>query len=150
MTEFEPDYDGSALDIAIVVSRFNQPIIEALLDACLRTLAQRGVSDERITLIRVPGALEIPLVLGTLAESGRYSAAIALGAVVRGETYHFEIVSNESASGVTRVQLDYGMPVANGILTVDSDEQAMARVEEKGADAALVAIEMANLLHQLK
>lgn len=149
MNEFEPDYDGSALDIAIVVSRFNQPIIEALLDACLRTLAQRGVSDERISLIRVPGALEIPLVLATLAESGRYSAAIALGAVVRGETYHFEIVANESASGVTRVQLDYGMPIANGILTVDSDEQAMARVEEKGADAALVAIEMANLLRQL-
>lgn len=149
MNEFEPDYDGSALDIAIVVSRFNQPIIEALLDACLRTLAQRGVSDERISLIRVPGALEIPLVLATLAESGRYTAAIALGAVVRGETYHFEIVANESASGVTRVQLDYGMPVANGILTVDSDDQAMARVEEKGADAALVAIEMANLLRQL-
>lgn len=150
MKEFEPDYDGSALDIAIVVSRFNQPIVEALLDACLRTLAQRGVSDERISLIRVPGALEIPLVLATLAKAERHDAAIALGAVVRGETYHFEIVANESASGVTRVQLDYRMPVANGILTVDSDEQAMARVEEKGADAALVAIEMANLLRQIK
>lgn len=150
MKEFEPDYDGSALDIAIVVSRFNQPIVEALLDACLRTLAQRGVSDERISLIRVPGALEIPLVLATLAQAERHDAAIALGAVVRGETYHFEIVANESASGVTRVQLDYRMPVANGILTVDSDEQAMARVEEKGADAALVAIEMANLLRQIK
>lgn len=150
MKEFEPDYDGSALDIAIVVSCFNQPIVEALLDACLRTLAQRGVSDERISLIRVPGALEIPLVLATLAKAERHDAAIALGAVVRGETYHFEIVANESASGVTRVQLDYRMPVANGILTVDSDEQAMARVEEKGADAALVAIEMANLLRQIK
>lgn len=150
MKEFEPDYDGSALDIVIVVSRFNQPIIEALLDACLRTLAQRGVGDERISLIRVPGALEIPLVLATLAKAERYDAAIALGAVVRGETYHFEIVANESARGVTRVQLDYGMPVANGILTVDSDEQAMARVEEKGADAALVAIEMANLLRQIR
>lgn len=150
MKEFEPEYDGSALDIAIVVSRFNQPIVEALLDACLRTLAQRGVSDERISLIRVPGALEIPLVLATLAKAERHDAAIALGAVVRGETYHFEIVANESASGVTRVQLDYRMPVANGILTVDSDEQAMARVEEKGADAALVAIEMANLLRQIK
>lgn len=150
MKEFEPDYDGSALDIAIVVSRFNQPIVEALLDACLRTLAQRGVSDERISLIRVPGALEIPLVLATLAKAERHDAAIALGAVVRGETYHFEIVANESASGVTRVQLDYRMPVANGILTVDSDEQAMARVEEKGADAALVAIEMANLLRQIR
>lgn len=150
MKEFEPDYDGSGLDIAIVVSRFNQPIIEALLDACLRTLSQRGVSDERISLIRVPGALEIPLVLATLAETERYDAAIALGAVVRGETYHFEIVANESANGVTRVQLDYRLPIANGILTVDSDEQAMARVEEKGADAALVAIEMANLLRQIK
>lgn len=150
MKEFEPDYDGSALEIAIVVSRFNQPIIEALLDACLRTLAQRGVSDERISLIRVPGALEIPLVLATLATAGRHDAAIALGAVVRGETYHFEIVANESAGGVTRVQLDYGMPVANGILTVDSDEQALARVEEKGADAALVAIEMANLLRHIQ
>lgn len=149
MKEIQPQLDGTALRIGIVVSRFNQNIVDALLQACLKVLAANGVASDNITLARVPGALEIPLTLAELGRQGRFDALIALGAVVRGETYHFEIVSNESASGVTQVQLDSGIPIANGILTVETDEQALARVDEKGADAALVAIEMANLKKQL-
>lgn len=149
MKEIQPQLDGTALRIGIVVSRFNQNIVDALLQACLKALAANGVASDNITLARVPGALEIPLTLAELGRQGRFDALIALGAVVRGETYHFEIVSNESASGVTQVQLDSGIPIANGILTVETDEQALARVDEKGADAALVAIEMANLKKQL-
>lgn len=145
MKKFVPQLDGTALRIGVVVSRFNQTIVEPLLQACLQALAERNVASENITLVRVPGALEIPLMLAELGRSGRYDALIALGAVVRGETYHFEVVSNESASGITQVQLDSGIPVANGILTVETDEQALVRVVEKGSDAALVAIEMANL-----
>lgn len=150
MKEFKPQLDGAQLRIGIVVSRFNQNIVEPLLQACTGALAKHGVNDDNITLIRVPGALEIPLALAELGRSAHYDAMIALGAVVRGETYHFEIVSNESASGVTQVQLDSGIPIANGILTVETDEQALARVSEKGADAALVAIEMANLKKRLR
>lgn len=149
MKEIQPQLDGTALRIGIVVSRFNRNIVDALLQACLKALATNGVASDNITLARVPGALEIPLTLAELGRQGRFDALIALGAVVRGETYHFEIVSNESASGVTQVQLDSGIPIANGILTVETDEQALARVDEKGADAALVAIEMANLKKQL-
>lgn len=149
MKELHPQLDGAGLRIGIVVSRFNRDIVDALLAACLNTLTKNGVNDLDITLIRVPGALEIPLTLAELGRRESCDALIALGAVVRGDTYHFEIVSNESASGITQVQLDSGLPIANGILTVDTDEQALARVEEKGVDAALVAIEMANLKKQL-
>lgn len=145
MKELKPNLDGTALRIGVVVSRFNQNIVDALLLACLKELAEHGVASDNITLVRVAGALEIPLTLAELGRSGRFDALVALGAVVRGETYHFEIVSNESASGVTQVQLDSGIPIANGILTVETDEQALARVGEKGADVARVAIEMANL-----
>lgn len=145
MQELKPDLDGSALRIGVVVSRFNPNVVDALLLACLEELAEHGVASDNITLVRVAGALEIPLTLAELGRSGRFDALVALGAVVRGETYHFEIVSNESASGVTQVQLDSGIPIANGILTVETDDQALARVAEKGADAARVAIEMANL-----
>ena len=109
-------------------------------------LAALGVDLSDIYLATVPGALEIPLTLSQLAETGRFDALIALGAVIRGETYHFEVVSNESAAGISRVALEFHIPVANGVLTVDTDAQAMARAPEKGKDCARCAVEMANLL----
>ena len=149
MSAIEPDHRGSGLKVGIVVSRFNESIAEGLLASCRQKLVQQGVAAQDIGVVTVPGALEAPLALQKLAQSGRYDALIALGAVVRGETYHFEIVSNESAGGITSVQLDTGVPIANGILTTENDEQAHARMHEKGADCALAAIEMANLLKKL-
>ena len=146
MIEFKPNLDGKGLRIGIVMSRFNEPVCKALLQSCKTALADCGVADGHILLTTVPGALEIPLALQALAQSGKCDALIALGAVIRGETYHFEAVSNESARGVMDVQLEFGIPVANAILTTENDAQAMARVAEKGADAARVAVEMANLL----
>jgi 6,7-dimethyl-8-ribityllumazine synthase len=145
----QPDHRGAGLRIAIVVSRFNPEIGEGLLKHCKAALAKQGVRPSDVCVISVPGALEVPLALQRLAQSGRYQALIALGAVIRGETYHFEIVSNESASGITAVQLDCGVPVANGILTTENEAQALARVAQKGTDCALAAIEMANLLKRL-
>ena len=135
--------------IGIVQSRFNPVVCEGLLAACHAQLLQSGVADEDIVLATVPGALEIPLVLWAMAESHDYDALIALGAVIRGDTYHFEIVSNESARGVGEVQLATGIPIANAILTTDTDEQAESRMSVKGAEAALVAIEMVNLAREL-
>lgn len=149
MKTIETDRDGKALRIAIVMSRFNPEVGEALLRSCTETLSRHGVSADDVCVVTVPGALESPLALQKLAQSGRYDALIALGAVIRGETYHFELVSNESASGITSVQLDFGVPIANGILTTENDEQAAARAAQKGADCALAAIEMANLLKRL-
>lgn len=149
MTEFKPDLNGKGLRIAIAMSRFNEPACRKLLASCRKVLVDCGVIDADITLATVPGALEIPLALEKLAKSGRFQALIALGAVIRGETYHFEIVSNESARGVMDVQLQCGIPIANGILTTESDEQALARVAEKGADAARTAVEMANLMREV-
>jgi 6,7-dimethyl-8-ribityllumazine synthase len=146
MNELKSNLDGKSLSIAIVMSRFNQPVCEGLLASCKNALAECGVADSHVTLVTVPGALEIPLALERFAQSSRYDALIALGAVIRGETYHFEVVSNESARGVMEVQLEWGIPIANGILTTENDEQALARVSEKGADAARVAVEMANFL----
>ena len=117
--------------------------------ACTAALVKQGVHPADILVVSVPGALEAPLALQKLANTEQYDALIALGAVIRGETYHFEIVANESASGITAVALDNGVPVANGILTTENDEQAMARVSQKGADCAAVAIEMANLMKKL-
>src|SRR5690606_34523615 len=111
----------------------------------LEELVELGVAFDDIFVCTVPGALEIPVVLQQLAASGSFDALIAIGAVIRGETYHFEVVSNESAAGVARVALDFNVPVANAILTTENDEQAEARAAEKGADAARVAVEMANL-----
>jgi 6,7-dimethyl-8-ribityllumazine synthase len=147
----QPDLRGTGLRIAIVWSRFNEDIVRALLTACDRQLVELGVAATDIDVLSVPGALEIPLVLQALALERRgfgrrYDALIALGAVIRGETYHFEIVANESARGILDVQLETGVPVANGVLTTQSDEQALARVAVKGADAARAAIEMANTL----
>jgi 6,7-dimethyl-8-ribityllumazine synthase len=131
--------------VGIVQSRFNEAICTALRESCLAELARLGVSEEDVFICSVPGALEIPMALRQLAAVNEFDALIALGAVVRGETYHFEVVSDRSSQGVMQVSLEYGMPIANAILTVDTDEQAHARTREKGADAARVAIEMANL-----
>jgi 6,7-dimethyl-8-ribityllumazine synthase len=147
--ELEPDHGGANLRVGIVMSRFNGEIGEGLLSSCTATLRKQGVPASNIRIVTVPGALEAPLALQKMAQSGHYDALIALGAVIRGETYHFEIVSNEMASGITTVQLDTGVPIANGILTTNNDDQARARMMEKGADCALAAIEMANLLKKL-
>jgi 6,7-dimethyl-8-ribityllumazine synthase len=147
--EIEKNLSGEGLRIGIVMSRFNIDVCEGLLSACACTLRKHGVVDGDITLASVPGALEIPTVLQKMAKSGKFDALIALGAIIRGETYHFELVANESGNGVTRVALDSGMPIANAILTTEDDDQALARMSEKGTDAALVAIEMANLLKRL-
>ncbi|BBJ24127.1 6,7-dimethyl-8-ribityllumazine synthase [Candidatus Nitrotoga sp. AM1P] len=149
MKEIEKNLNGAGMRIGIVQSRFNPVICEGLLAACRAQLVQQGVSDADITLASVPGALEIPLVLQRMAQSGRFDALIALGAVIRGDTYHFEIVANESARGVSEVQLHNSLPIANAILTTDIDEQAEKRMNTKGIEAALVAIEMANLLKEL-
>src|SRR6478672_11619813 len=152
MTTLTPDLRGAGLRIAIVWSRFNEPIVRQLLTACDKQLVELGVAATDIDVVSVPGALEIPLALQTLAferrglAGRRYDALIALGAVVRGETYHFEVVANESARGILDVQLETGMPVANGVLTTDTEAQAQSRAAVKGAEAARVAVEMANTL----
>ena len=150
IAEFEIDLDGSGLRIGIVMSRFNQDVCEGLLSACTAELRRLNVSPELIRIATVPGALEIPLTLQAMARSGRYDALIALGAVIRGETYHFELVSNEMGSGINRIGLDSGMPIANGVLTTEDDDQAIARMQEKGADCARTAVEMANLLKKVQ
>ena len=141
--------DGQGLSIGIVQARFNESITNALAAACKAELAMLGVEDKDIEHVFVPGALEIPVALQALAEKGRYDALIALGCIIRGETYHFELVANESAAGVTRVALDYQLPVANVILTTENLEQAVARQVDKGVDAARVVVEMANLLDDI-
>jgi 6,7-dimethyl-8-ribityllumazine synthase len=144
--EIEPNLSGRGLRVGIVMSRFNIDVSEGLLGACADELRRHQVQADDMLLLSVPGALEIPLALRKLADTGRFDALIALGSVIRGDTYHFEIVSNESATGLARVQLETGVPVANGILTTDDDDQALARMSVKGAEAARAAIEMANLL----
>lgn len=147
--EIEPNLNGEGLRIGIVMSRFNQDAGEGLLSSCTAALAKHGVLPGDVRVVTVPGALEVPLALQKMANTGQFDALIALGAVIRGETYHFEIVANESAAGITSVALDTGVPVANGILTVDNDDQALARMAQKGADCAAAAVEMANLMRQL-
>ena len=132
--------------VGIVLSRFNGEIGEVLLQGALRALNEAGVAEPAIAVVTVPGALETPLALQHMAQTGDYDALVALGAVIRGETYHFEIVANESAAGVASVQLEFGIPIGNGILTTDTDDQAKARADAKGHDAALAALEMANAL----
>lgn len=145
-----PNLHGAGMKIGVVMSRFNTPVCEGLRDACLAELRALGVAEHDIWLGSVAGALEIPLVLQKLAHTKRFDALIALGAVIRGETYHFELVSNESGAGVTRVALDHGIPVANAILTTETDAQAEVRMAEKGRDAARVAVETANLLKVIR
>ncbi len=147
---FEANLSGDGLRIGIVQARFNEDVCHGLLSSCLAELKHLGVAEEDILHITVPGALEIPLALKKMADTMQFDALIAIGAVIRGETYHFELVSNESGAGITRVGLDYGIPIANAVLTCDNDEQAEVRMEEKGTDAARVAVEMANLTLSLE
>ena len=142
--------DGSRLYIGIVQARFNERITDALAQACLAELAALGVAPDHIEHVRVPGALEVPIALQAMAEKGGFDALIAIGCVIRGETYHFELVANESAAGVSRVALDHQLPIANAILTTETIEQAAARQTEKGRDAARVAVEMCNLLDEFE
>ena len=141
--------DGKKLFIGIVQARFNEAITNALAIACKQELLALGLEDKHIKHVKVPGALEIPCALQALAESGKFDALIALGCIIRGETYHFELVANESGAAVTRLALDYQLPIANAILTTENVAQAHARQHEKGRDAARVAVEMANLMDQL-
>jgi 6,7-dimethyl-8-ribityllumazine synthase len=143
------DLDGQDLRIGLVQARFNAAITDKLAAACTAELQRLGVQTRDIRHVTVPGALELPIALQALAASGEHDALVALGCVIRGETYHFELVANESGAGVTRVALDHEIPIANAILTVENEAQAWARVDEKGADAARVAVEMANLLADL-
>jgi len=140
---------GTELSIGIVQARFNASITDALATAAIHELRAMGVDEDNISLVTVPGALEVPVALQAMAASNRYDALIALGCIIRGETYHFELVANESGAGVTRVSLDHQIPIANAILTTENMEQAIARQTEKGTDAARVAVEMANLLDEL-
>ena len=140
------ELDGRDLVVGIVQARFNESITNALAEACRSELVSLGVDARNIDHVFVPGALEVPVALQAMAEKGSYDALIALGCVIRGETYHFELVANESAAGVTRVALDYQLPVANAILTTENLEQAIARQTDKGRDAARVAVEMARLI----
>ena len=141
--------NGKKLTIGIVQARFNEPITNALAEACKAELMALGVPEKHIDLVRVPGALEVPVALMAMAEKLKYDALVALGCIVRGETYHFELVANESGAGVSRVSLDYQLPIANAILTTENMAQAIARQTEKGRDAARAAVEMANLLESI-
>ncbi|HEX5802727.1 MAG TPA: 6,7-dimethyl-8-ribityllumazine synthase [Azospira sp.] len=147
--EIDQNLKGAGLRVGVVMARFNLDVCEGLLSACTAELKKLGVAAADITIATVPGALEIPLVLQTMAQSGSFDALVALGAVIRGETYHFEVVSNDACRAVMEVQLDTGVPIANGILTCEDDDQALARMQQKGADCAQAAVEMANLLRAL-
>ncbi|WP_457280242.1 6,7-dimethyl-8-ribityllumazine synthase [Polaromonas sp. P5_D5] len=141
--------DGKKLSIGIVQARFNESITNALAEACKHELSALGVQEDNIKHVKVPGALEVPVALQALAESNKYDALIALGCIIRGETYHFELVANESGAAVTRLALDYQLPIANAILTTENVAQAEARQVDKGRDAARVAVEMANLINEI-
>ncbi len=141
--------NGKRLVIGLVQARFNAAVTDQLAQACMAELLELGVAEKNIDLVQVPGALEVPLALMAMAEKSRYDALIALGCIVRGETYHFELVADQSGAGVARVALDYQLPIANAILTTENMEQAVARQIEKGRDAARVAVEMANLLEEI-
>jgi 6,7-dimethyl-8-ribityllumazine synthase len=147
VTKYDVNLDGRRLRIGVVMSRFNPDVGEGLLSACIEELQVLNVFD--IHVATVPGALEISLTLQRLARSGQFDALVALGAVIRGETYHFELVSNEMGAGISRIMLDSGLPIANGVLTTEDDDQALARVQDKGRDCARAAVEMANLLKTL-
>jgi 6,7-dimethyl-8-ribityllumazine synthase len=147
--EIEKSLNGADMQVGIVMSRFNSDIGDGLLSACKEELLKLGVSNDAITVATVPGALEVPLILQHMALSEKFDALIALGAIVRGETYHFEIVANESARGISEVQLNTGVPVANAVLTTENDDQALARMHIKGTEAAQVAVEMFNLVRAL-
>ena len=142
--------NGKKLRIGIVQARFNADVTDAMTEACLAELMRLSVKAKNVTLVQVPGALEVALALQCLADRADYDALIAIGCIIRGETYHFELVANESGAGVTRMALDHGLPIANAILTVENPKQAAARQTEKGADAARVAVEMALLMQAMR
>ena len=144
-----PRTTGASRRVGVVLSRFNPEIGDGLLASALRGLSDAGVAEGDVIVATVPGALEAPLALQRMAQSGDFDALVAIGAVIRGETYHFEIVANESARGVSEVALQFGIPIGNGILTCDTDEQARARMQTKGYEAAQAALEVANLLDDL-
>jgi 6,7-dimethyl-8-ribityllumazine synthase len=154
VTTYEGQLDGRGLRVAVVASRFNDFIVARLVEGARDALARHGVAADDTDLAWVPGAWELPLAAQALAASGRYDAVVALGAVIRGSTYHFEVVAGQSAAGLSRVALDTGVPVGNGVLTVDTIEQAIERAGSKagnkGAEAAVSALETANLLRGLK
>lgn len=145
-----PDLNGEGLHIGVVRARYNEEIGLAELDACLAELARLGVDERDVMVVTVPGSLELGVTLAQMAETFEFDALIALGCVIKGETYHFEVVSNESASAISRVSLETGVPVANGVLTTNTDEQAEVRAADKGRDCAAVAVEMANLVAALE
>ena len=142
--------DGHDLRVGIVQARFNDELTSRMAALCIEELGALGVQAKHIQHVTVPGALEVPVALQAMADSERFDALVALGCIIRGETYHFELVANESGSGVTRLTLDYQLPIANAILTVENEAQAEARVVDKSRDAARVAVEMANLLEALQ
>ncbi|MCE2677566.1 MAG: 6,7-dimethyl-8-ribityllumazine synthase [Burkholderiaceae bacterium] len=143
------DLDGNTLHIGIVQARFNPAITQALANACLSELHALKVNASHIHHVQVPGALEVPVALAAMAKTGEFDALIALGCIIRGETYHFELVANESGAAITRLALDHQLPIANAILTTDNEDQAIARQTDKGRDAARVAVEMALLMKSL-
>lgn len=150
----EGNFVGGQGNFALVVGRWNSFVVEHLLEGAIDTLRRHGVSDEQITVVRAPGAFEIPLVCQKVAEKGGVDAIIALGAVIRGGTPHFEYVSGECTKGISQVSMNTGVPVAFGVLTVDSIEQAIERsgskAGNKGEEAALSALEMVSLLGQIQ
>lgn len=148
--EIDPDTRGQGLRVGVALSRFNRDIGEGLLSACVSELQRLGVAPADMLIVSVPGALELPLALQSLAQTQRFDALVALGCVVKGDTYHFEVVCNESARGIAEVQLECGVPVANAVLTTYDDDQALARMHAKGAEAAQVAVEMANLARAVR
>ncbi len=148
--EIDTNLNGNGLKVGVVMSRFNLPVCEGLLSACVAELKRLGVAADDMQIATVPGALEIPLVMQSMAQSGKFDALVALGAVIRGETYHFEVVSNDACRAIMEVQLHTGIPIANGILTCETDEQAEVRMHPKGTDCAQAAIEMANLLKAVR
>jgi 6,7-dimethyl-8-ribityllumazine synthase len=146
-----PDLDGTDLRVAIIVARFNENVTSRLLKGAREALTKHGVEEPDV--FWVPGALELPVTALALSEKGEHDAIVALGAVIRGETFHFEVVAMQSAQGLMQVQLDTGVPIAFGVLTTDDEDQALARSglrNNKGADAAEAAIEMANLLREIQ
>ncbi|MBR7059269.1 MAG: 6,7-dimethyl-8-ribityllumazine synthase [Neisseriaceae bacterium] len=150
MKKYPIEYSTKKMRVGIVWSRFTEEIGVKLLDSCIEQLRDLGVKDKNITVASVPGALEIPVALQNLALSSSFNALIAIGVVIRGETYHFELVSNESAAGISRVALDFNLPIANAVLTTENDEQAIVRAETKGREAAKVAIECATLIRAME
>lgn len=149
IADLDQRMSGKKLRIGIVQARFNESITNALASACHAELLALGVQDKNIDHVTVPGALEVPVALLAMAEKSQYDALVALGCIIRGETYHFELVANESGAGVSRIALDYQLPIANAIITTENLAQAVARQTDKGRDAARVAVEMANLMNEL-